>query len=59
VKYKVFPAEDGSGDCIAEAINLPGEGEIFTVTFSGPDVKERAEEYATWKGKRDSSSKAA
>ena len=48
VKHEVFAAEDGSGDYIVEAIELPGEGEIFTAVFSGPDAQNRAEEYAAW-----------
>ena len=59
MKYGVFPVEDDSGDYVVEAIALPGEGEIFTAIFSGPESKERAEEYAAWKSQPVSQPKAA
>ncbi len=45
MEWHIFPHEDGSGDWTVEAINLPGEGEIFTTIFSGCDTEERAKEY--------------
>jgi hypothetical protein len=59
MKYEVFQTEDNSDDYIVEAIALPGEGEIFTTIFSGPDSRERAEEYAGWKEGQGAESKAA
>ncbi len=59
MKHEVFEAEDGSGDYIAEAIALPGEGEIFTAVFSGPDAKNRAQEYAAWQNQRTRRPEAA
>jgi hypothetical protein len=37
-----------------EAVNDEGDGEVYVATFSGPNARERAEEYAHWKnGSRD------
>lgn len=32
-----------------EAINEDGDGEVYVAIFSGPEAKERAEEYAEFK----------
>ena len=39
------------GEWVVEAINNDrhGEGEIYAAAFSGPNSKERADEYADWK----------
>jgi hypothetical protein len=42
MKWYIFPHEDGSGDWTVEAINFPGEGEIYTAIFSGSDSELRA-----------------
>ena len=47
--YEVKPSHECHGDWIASAVNDEGDGEIYLVFFSGPNAKERAEEYAAWK----------
>ena len=49
MKYEVVKSKYAQDTWVVEAINLPGEGEIFAACFDGPDAQQRAEEYATWK----------
>jgi hypothetical protein len=42
-----------------EAIDTDGDGGIDMTTFSGPNAKERAHEYAAWKYQPAHSAKAA
>ena len=49
MKYEVRQAKEGSEGYLAVATNEDSHGEIFSVLFSGPEAKERAEEYAAWK----------
>jgi hypothetical protein len=49
MQWTIFPHEDGSSDWVVEAINIEGEGEIFTAIFSGSSAEQRAREYAAWK----------
>jgi hypothetical protein len=48
MEWAVYPHEDGSGDWVVEAINIEGEGEIYTTIFSGPSAEQRARKYAEW-----------
>lgn len=41
--------ESDDGDWTAGAVDTAGEGEISLAVFSGPEARERAEEYAAWK----------
>jgi hypothetical protein len=41
--------EGASGDWVVQAINLPGEGEMYTTIFSDSDAEARAKEYYRWK----------
>lgn len=45
MEWHIYPHEDQSGDWTVEAINLPGEGQIYTTIFSGSDAESRAREY--------------
>lgn len=47
--YEVAKDKTAIGDYRVEAINNSGDGEVFVTIFSGPDAKDRAEEYASWK----------
>ena len=49
MKYEVVKSKYAQDTWVVEAINLPGEGEIFAACFDGPDAQQRAEEYAAWK----------
>lgn len=48
MEYECVEAKSVQG-WLVEAINLPGEGEIFSALFTGPDDEKRAREYADWK----------
>lgn len=47
--FEVMRDKINGFDWIVGAVNDAGDGEIYTATFSGPNAKERAEEYARWK----------
>jgi hypothetical protein len=49
MRYEVKASEELPGEWLAGAVDEQGEGEIYVVTFSGPQAQERAEEYAEWK----------
>jgi hypothetical protein len=49
MKYETKESKDHSGEYLAIAVNEESHGEIFSVLFSGPEAKRRAEEYADWK----------
>jgi hypothetical protein len=48
LKYEVAPSRDVRDEWRVEAINFDGDGEVYVTIFSGPNAKERAEEYADW-----------
>ncbi len=56
--YEVFEDRQSPGDWRVEAINIDGDGECYVAIFSGPQAKERAEEYAEWKRTRACASPA-
>lgn len=45
MQWEIFPHEDQSGDWVVQAINIDGEGEIYTTIFSDADAEKRAKEY--------------
>jgi hypothetical protein len=49
MQWEIFPHEARSGDWVVEGINFAGDGEIYTMIFSGSDAEERAREYFAWK----------
>ena len=49
MKYEVKPSQGQSEQYVAIAVNEASHNEIFSVLFSGPQARERAEEYAAWK----------
>ena len=49
MKYEVKESEERRGDFLAVAVNEASHNEVFSALFCGPDAKQRAEEYATWK----------
>ena len=51
IEYEVFRSEDSVDDdrYHVAAIDEQSEGEIYVASFSGPDARSRAEEYARFK----------
>ena len=49
MNYEISERKDFPGNWGVEAINYDGDGEIYMAIFSGPEAKERAEEYARLK----------
>lgn len=47
--YEVHQHPTHPCEWLVGAVDHESEGEIYTALFSGPDAKERAEEYAAWK----------
>jgi hypothetical protein len=48
MKYEVTESKERSGEFLAIAVNEASNNEIFSALFSGPNAKQRAEEYAGW-----------
>ena len=48
MKYEVKPSNERDS-YLAVAVNEASHNEVFSVLFSGPQARERAEEYAAWK----------
>ncbi|HEV3334112.1 MAG TPA: hypothetical protein VG096_24165 [Bryobacteraceae bacterium] len=55
--YEAFRDKQNQFDWRVEATNEEGDGEVYVTIFSGPDARERAEEYTTWKSTQASSVK--
>jgi hypothetical protein len=49
MNYEVKESAEQRGAYLAVAINEANHNELFSVLFSGPDARRRAEEYAAWK----------
>ena len=49
LQHEMLEDQLNPGDYRVEAINMQGDGEIYTAIFVGPDAKQRATEYAEWK----------
>lgn len=49
LEVEVVERRDTLGAWAVEAINTPGDGEVYIAVFTGPMAKERAEEYADLK----------
>jgi len=49
MKYEVKESKEHSGEFLAVAVNEASHNEISSALFSGPNAKQRAEEYAAWK----------
>lgn len=47
--WEVIEDRQHPGDWRVEGINYKDDGEVYVTIFSGPDARERAEEYAVWK----------
>jgi hypothetical protein len=47
--YQVQESEEKRGAYVVTAIK--DDGEVRSTLFSGPNAKERAEEYASWKNR--------
>ena len=52
MKYEVKESNERSGEFLAVAVNEASNNEIFSALFSGPNAKQRAEEYADWQNSR-------
>jgi hypothetical protein len=50
MEYEVIEDRKFPGDWRAEAID--NDGRCYITIFSGPNAKQRAEEYARWKSER-------
>lgn len=48
MKYNVIPSRF-TREWVAEAFNPERDGESYIASFSGPEAKARAIEYASWK----------
>ena len=48
MKYEVKESKERSGEFLAIAVNEASDNEIFSALFSGPNAKQRAEDYAAW-----------
>lgn len=49
INVEVVERKDSPGDWGVEAIDFDGDGECFMAIFSGPQARERAIDYASWK----------
>src|SRR5207244_11677337 len=49
MEWTCFEDKQKSGDWRVEAIDYENEGAVYVTIFSGPDTRERAEEYAAIK----------
>jgi hypothetical protein len=49
MQIEVVQCAESVSDWRVEAIDFDNEGIIHVTCFSGPDAKERAAEYASWK----------
>ena len=49
MQVEIVPCATGVDDWRVEAIDFDNEGIVYVACFSGPEAKERAEEYAAWK----------
>jgi hypothetical protein len=49
MKYEVKPSKEHGDQYLAVAVNEANHNEMFSALFSGPQARERAEEYAAWK----------
>jgi len=52
MNYEVKEAPESRGDFVVIAVNEDYANEIYLALFSGPEAKQRAEEYAGWKNKQ-------
>lgn len=49
MRYEVAESRNATGEWRVEAIDTDNDGQIYVALFSGPEARERAEEYAEWK----------
>ena len=49
MKYEIQESEEKRGQYLAIAVDQENKGEVHSVLFSGPNARERAEEYTDWK----------
>jgi hypothetical protein len=54
MEWKCFEDKRTQGDWRVEAIDFDDEGKVYVTIFSGPDARERAEEYAALKNGQES-----
>lgn len=53
MEWTAFEDKRNPGDWRVEAIDFENEGAVYVAIFSGPDARERAEEYAAWQNAED------
>lgn len=46
--YEAFEDQRFAPDWRVEATDDEGDGDVFVTLFSGPQARERAEDYAAW-----------
>jgi hypothetical protein len=53
MRYEIIEdAESVDGDAWrVESVDYQGDGSVYVAIFSGPDARQRAEEYAEWKNR--------
>lgn len=49
MKYETVQDRLSRDDWRVEAVDCEDEGKVYVAIFTGPQAKERAEEYASWK----------
>ena len=49
MKYEIQESEEKRGDYLAIAVDPEHQGKVYSVLFSGPNAKARAEEFRDWK----------
>lgn len=54
MNWECFEDKHNRGDWRVEAIDFDNEGKVYVTIFSGPDARERAEEYAALKNGQES-----
>ena len=52
VKYEVAKSRNARDEYVVEGIAYDNDGEIYAALFNGPQAKERAEEYASFKNSK-------
>ena len=59
MKYEIQESEERRGEFLASAVDHENHGEVYSVLFSGPHARERAEEYRDWKNSEVDAPKVA
>ena len=47
--YEIIQSTCNPDEWRVEAIDYESDGQVYVAIFTGPDARQRAEEYAAWK----------